>query len=136
MNYQFPLDQYSDHQAQMAVAPIFNSGAYSLQANWLNYSIFARSLFEENQKLNKDAENLRKALDQTQNARRLQGTSNQIEINEREPEYRPEGDKPRKVFSKDKKCPMEGCERLYSSKIAVRSHIRRHHLRNKTDSPW
>ena len=63
MNSQFPLAQYWDHQAQMAFVPFLNPGAYSMQANWPNYSIFARSLFEENQKLNRDVENMRKALE-------------------------------------------------------------------------
>ena len=50
---------------------------------------------------------------------------------EREEEYRPYGDKPRKIFLKDKKCPIDGCERRYSSKIAVNAHIRKHHMRKR-----
>jgi hypothetical protein len=37
--------------------------------------------------------------------------------------------KEKKVFKKDKGCPVEGCGRKYSSRIALRAHIRREHPR-------
>ena len=134
MNNNIPFSEYPAQQAQIAISPFMNSMASTIPGNFLHFNVYLRHLFEENQNLRTEVENLQTALEKSQSTRGPQRPLSEAIGEEREPEYRPYSDKPRKVFLKDKKCPIEGCERRYSSKIAVNSHIRKHHIGIKRDS--